>query len=103
MISEEQKVKKIVDINVIRKGLNFHGANSKDLKQEQEDIVKEEEIQEREKAIASKNQKTFGKEEKKKPEAAEANTKVAEEDEREGKLKMVEVQNLPDDVDMIVS
>jgi hypothetical protein len=36
-------------------------------------------------------------------EVGEEKKAAAEEDEREGKLKMVEVQNLPDDVDMIVS
>ena len=44
LVNEEQKNKKLVDINVIRKGLNYHGANAKDLKQEQDDILKEEEI-----------------------------------------------------------
>lgn len=34
LVSEEQKNKKLVDISVIRKGLNYHGATSKDLKQE---------------------------------------------------------------------
>ena len=36
-------------------------------------------------------------------EIGEEKKAAVEEDEREGKLKMVEVQNLPDDVDMIVS
>lgn len=36
-------------------------------------------------------------------EVGEEKKAAVEEDEREGKLKMVEVQNLPDDVDMIVS
>jgi len=40
---------------VIRRGLNFHGATDKDLKQEREDILKEEELQEREKSMSTKN------------------------------------------------
>ena len=36
-------------------------------------------------------------------EIGEEKKAAVEEDEREGKLKMVEVQNLPEDVDMIVS
>jgi hypothetical protein len=111
LVKEEQKNKKLVDINVIKKGLNYHGTNAKNIKQEQDDILKEEEIQEREKAIANKNQKSFGgkdKDEKKAAKEAAAakeaeGAKAAEEDEREGKLKMVEVQNLPDDVDLIVN
>jgi hypothetical protein len=102
LVTEEQKNKKLVDISVIRRGLNYHGANERNLKQEKDDILKEEQLQEREKAIANKNQNTFSKEEKKKAEDAHK-AAAAEEDEREGKLKMVEVQNLPDDVDMIVS
>lgn len=55
LVKEDQKNKKLVDISVIRRGLNYHGANEKNLKQEKDDILKEEQLQEREKAIANKN------------------------------------------------
>lgn len=100
LVKEEQKNQKLVDISVIRRGLNFHGANDRDLKQEREDILKEEELQEREKTLASKT--TIDKKEKPGAVKQEVKAKAAEEDDREGKLKMIEVQNLPDDVDMIV-
>lgn len=61
-----QKVKKLVDISIIRRGLNYHGATDRDLKIEKDEILKEEELQEREKAINTKKDKKYGKEEKKK-------------------------------------
>lgn len=38
VINEAQKNKQLVDIGVIRRGLNYHGANEKELKKEREEI-----------------------------------------------------------------
>ena len=38
---EAQKEKKMIDYNVVKSGLNYHGANSNDLEKEQIEIKKE--------------------------------------------------------------
>ena len=100
----------MIDYNVVKRGLNYHGANSNDLEKEQIEIKKEQEKQEREKAVQVKNSKSYSEKqggeaekEAEKPDANKDEEKAGEVDEeREGVLKMVQVQNLPDDADMII-
>jgi len=75
LINEDQKNKQLVDISVIRRGLNYHGANDKDLKKEQEEIKREERLQQREWQMANRVEFKI-KEEKEEPD----NSKPKEED-----------------------
>lgn len=96
---KNQKEMKMVDMSVIKKGLNFHGTAQKGLDAEKDTIKKEEKLMGRENDMKSKpksHKKADDEEEKAASQAAEV------EEEREGMLTLIQVQNLPEDVDMIV-
>ena len=82
-----QKETKMVDLSVIKKGLNFHGTAQKDLENEKAEIKKEEEKMERENAMMSKS-KTKKDDESEKAQTQESQ-QAEQEDEREGTLKMI--------------
>ena len=105
----KQKDKKMFDMSVLKKGLNYHGTTKDDLDNEKQEIKKEEERLEREKAVMNKTSKSYNtnkddsKSQKTKANDAQSEKKEEHDEEREGILKMVQVQNMPDDIDMIVS
>ena len=112
LVNEEaQKEKKMVDLNIVKKGLNYHGTAQKDIEKEHQEIKREEERMDREKAVMGNTKRSFkddgaSQKEEAKSKAkskAEENKEQAEGDEaQEGVLKLAQVQNLPDDVEMIV-
>ena len=105
---KSQKEQKIVDMVALKRGLKYHGANKNDLEQEQLEIKKEEERIEREKAVMNRTSKSYNKDKDDskskttKKDDGQSEKKEEAEEEREGILKMVQVQNLPDDIEMIV-
>ena len=55
----KQKDKKMFDMSVLKKGLNYHGNTKDDLDQEKLEIKREEERIEREKAVMNKTSKSY--------------------------------------------
>lgn len=98
----------MVDLNIIKKGLNFHGTTEKGLEKEHQEMKREEERMEREAAVMTKTARSFkeggdtGNLKEDKNKAKEKSKEKPEEEAQEGVLKMIQVQNLPDDVEMIV-
>lgn len=94
----------MVDLSIIKKGLNFHGTNQEGLEKEKLEMKREEERMEREQAVMNKTTRSFkdDKEDKKKKQNEENKEQQEADDAQEGVLKMGQVQNLPDDVEMIV-
>ena len=103
----------MVDLNIVKKGLNYHGTAQKDIEKEHQEIKREEERMEREKAVMNKTNRSFTNKDdatsqkddaksKAKSKAEESKDHAEGEDAQEGVLKMAQVQNLPDDVEMIV-
>ena len=97
----------MVDLSVIKKGLNYHGATQETLEREQNDMNREQERMEREANLMNRTSRSFKDAEKddtkSKAKDKEESKDTAENAEaEEGVLKLVQVQNLPDDVEMIV-
>jgi len=92
----------MVDLSVIKKGLNFHGTDQKQLDAEKMEIKKEEDKMDRENAMMSKSKANKKDDVSEKAASNQESAAAEQEEEREGTLKMIQVQNLPDDVDMIV-
>lgn len=93
-----QKEQKIVDLAVIKRGLNFHGMDANQLKKENAEIDREREMQQRGEGLVkvkdTKQTVTKG---------TTLNTNVpAGEDLGSDVMKMAEVASLPDDVDAII-
>ena len=86
-----QKEVKMVDLSVIKKGLNFHGTAQEKLEKEKAEIKKEEDVMEREHAMQTRSAKTHGKaeDEEDKAKSTQGSEKQEVEDEREGTLKMI--------------
>ena len=51
--------KKMVDLSVIKKGLNYHGTAQKDIEKEHTEMKKEEERMEREAAVMNKTSRSY--------------------------------------------
>lgn len=103
----KQKEPKLVDLSVIKKGLNYHGTTQETLEKEHNEMKREEERMEREQTLMNKTSKSFkdaAKDESKSVAKSKEESKEQQEadEAQEGVLKMVQVQNLPDDVEMIV-
>ena len=95
----------MVDLSVIKKGLNFHGTTEANLQKERVEIEREKERMEREQNLMNKTNRSFkdSSKEETKSKAKEETKDVQEADDaQEGVLKMIQVQNLQDDVDAIV-
>ena len=96
----------MVDLSVIKKGLNYHGTTQEGLEKEHNEMKREEERMENEQNLMKKTSRSFKddavKETKSKDKAEESKEKQEADEAQEGVLKMVQVQNLPDDVEMIV-
>ena len=95
----------MVDLSIIKKGLNFHGTTQENLEKEHNEMKREEERMEREQNLMNKTSRSFkesSKEETKSKAKEEAKEAQEADEAQEGVLKMVQVQNLPDDVEMIV-
>jgi len=102
LVDASKQKQKYEDLTAIKKGINYHGANTAQLKAENHEIFVENEAMEREislKATAGKGKK---KEEEEKEAAAAEGGGTANAADQEGKLKTSDVQNLPDDADAIV-
>jgi hypothetical protein len=59
LVKDTQKEKKMFDLNVIKKGLNYHGMTKNDLENEAAVIKNEEERIEREKAVMNKTSRSY--------------------------------------------
>ena len=95
----------MVDLSVLKKGLNFHGNTQEQNEKDHNEMKREEERMEREAAVMNKTTKSFkdeGAKDEKKKKAEESKDAAEADDAQEGVLKMNQVQNLPDDVEMIV-
>ena len=86
-----QKDIKMVDLSVLKKGLNFHGTDAKALDKEKADIKNEEAKMERENAMKSKTTVKKEDESEGKPKSTAGSEKQEAEEEREGKLKLIQV------------
>jgi len=49
----------MVDLSIIKKGLNFHGTTEKGLEKEHQEMKREEERMEREQAVMTKTARSF--------------------------------------------
>ena len=87
-----QKDMKMVDLSVIKKGLNFHGTDQRNLEKEKMEIKNEEARMERENAMMGKSAKPKKDDESEagKPKST-TESKADVEEEREGKLKPIQV------------
>ena len=112
LVNEDaQKETKMVDLSIIKKGLNYHGTDQKNLEKEHQEMKREEERMEREAALMNKTTRSYKDDgasvkddAKSKAKSGKESKEAAEADEaQEGVLKMVQVQNLPEDVEMILS
>ena len=98
----------MVDLSVIKKGLNFHGTDQKNLEKEHNEMLKEKERMEREQTVMNQTNRSFKddsasiKDDKKSKKTEETKDAAEADDSKDGVLKMGQVQNLPDDVEMIV-
>lgn len=49
----------MVDLSIMKKGLNYHGTAQKDIEKEHQEIKREEERMEREKAVMNKTSRSY--------------------------------------------
>jgi len=94
---QAQRQVKYVDLNTLRKGLNYHGTNTDRLVRENQQIADEAEAIERELNPSKDTKKKIIKKTESTATDAGAGMPVV----MEGKLAKKDVQNLPDDVDEI--
>ena len=96
-----QREKKMVDMSIVKKGLNYHGTAQKGLEKERQEIKREEERMDREQALKDKKNRNNTVLEDAKNKANEEG-KDENDEGQEGVLRMAQVQNLPEDCEMIV-
>jgi len=106
----QQKTPKLVDLSALRKGLNYHGTDAKSLRRERKIIEREKEaILSGDEAAHTINIDGIGNSNKRAERvpnvtSVDVATGLAgkKDDDNDQKLKMHEVQQLPDDIDDIV-
>ena len=60
LVNEEaQKETKLVDLSIMKKGLNYHGTDQKNLEKQHQEMKREEERMEREAALMNKTTRSY--------------------------------------------